>query len=797
MKHVRSAMAIAVAVTLSSGLASETIEEVIVTSSFVGQKISDIDNPLHVVDGDDLSTDATSSLGESLDNLLGVASADFGAATGQPIIRGMSGTRIGVLHNGMLNRDVSFLGADHPNDIDLSDIAQIEIVRGPSSLLYANGTIGGIINVVDNTIAREDFAESEFRFGVESQSVNDGEVGELSYRANMGGFNLSLSFKDSNLDNFDIPRGAIIHSEEEHHDEDHYDHEGEDHDEDHDDHEGEDHDEDHDEHEGEHDDHEGEEMSTLANSDFEAQAKRIGISKTGDWGYVGMSFSNNESVYGIPYHGEGHEGHERHGDEHEGERIFSVTDSDKFDIRGSFLLENGFLNRVDYSFRDSDYSLTEQHADGDGAHHSEEEHGDDHDGHDDHDGEGHDDGHHGEGPTTFKSESQEFGAVFDLSSDAFSQRFVVNYLDAENSIVGAESFMNPVFCKGMTFGYFLSREVGPFTMDVGIRHDRNERRGSLTRLNQHHDDHDDEEHDDEGHHDDHDDHEGEEHEDDHGIHDEHEGLAETDYFKTDFNNTSFALSLGRQLNDSLDLKLGFASVERAPSDAELFMNGPHLATGRFEVGNVAMDSEKSNNIDLTLNYESGNFFAGLTFFKNDVDSYIYLQDETGEEHEEHEEHHDDHGGLIRADYMQKDSEFEGYEFEVGTDIDLNTGTLSFLYGRDSVRGKFKDGTNIPRIVPARNMFSILYSGNDLKVKISLQDVEKQDDIAFNETSTSGHQLLDLKVTRSFQVGPKAEISVSLYGKNLLDEVARNHSSFVKDQVPLPGKNFGIRLSGKF
>jgi iron complex outermembrane receptor protein len=245
------------------------------------------------------------------------------------------------------------------------------------------------------------------------------------------------------------------------------------------------------------------------------------------------------------------------------------------------------------------------------------------------------------------------------------------------------------------------------------------------------------------------------------------------------------------------VKLGFAVMERAPSDIELFMNGPHLATGRFEVGNVGMDSEKSKNIDLSLDYESESFFAGLTLFINEVDSYIYLQDETEEEHEEHEEHEDDHGGMIRADYLQKDAEFEGYELEIGTDIALNSGVLSLMFGRDEVRGKFSDGSNILRMVPTRNMFSMIYTANDIKVKLSLQDVEKQNHIGLNETSTSGHQMLDLKVTRSFQFGQNAEINVTLYGKNLLDEVARNHSSFVKDQVPLPGKNFGIRLSGKF
>ena len=65
----------------------------------------------------------------------------------------MSGPRVKILKNGMVNRDVSGLGADHLNDVDLNDIEQIEIVKGPSSLLYANGTIGGIINVVDDCIA--------------------------------------------------------------------------------------------------------------------------------------------------------------------------------------------------------------------------------------------------------------------------------------------------------------------------------------------------------------------------------------------------------------------------------------------------------------------------------------------------------------------------------------------------------------------------------------------------------------------------------------------------------------------
>ena len=112
---------------------AQDIEEVVVTSSLVDS--NKITNPLYVIDGEDIIDDATTSLGDAIDSYLGVSIADYGAAVGQPIIRGMSGPRVKILKNGMVNRDVSGLGVDHLNDVDLNDVQQIEIVKGPSSLL--------------------------------------------------------------------------------------------------------------------------------------------------------------------------------------------------------------------------------------------------------------------------------------------------------------------------------------------------------------------------------------------------------------------------------------------------------------------------------------------------------------------------------------------------------------------------------------------------------------------------------------------------------------------------------------
>ena len=151
MKKFLNAIIVLIAFHSSYSKAQEIEETVVVTSAFIDT--SEINNPFYVIDGDEFADGPTSSLGEFIDDYLGVSIADYGAAVGQPIIRGMSGPRVKILKNGVVNRDVSGLGVDHLNDVDLHDISQVEIVKGPSSLLYANGTIGGIINVVDDCIS--------------------------------------------------------------------------------------------------------------------------------------------------------------------------------------------------------------------------------------------------------------------------------------------------------------------------------------------------------------------------------------------------------------------------------------------------------------------------------------------------------------------------------------------------------------------------------------------------------------------------------------------------------------------
>ena len=670
---------------------AQDIEELTVSSAFLDGDASSINNPIHVIQYSDFSKKGVSTLAESIDTLLGVSNQDYGASVGQPIIRGMSGNRVKVLNNGLVVRDVAFMGADHPIEVDIGGIQQIEIVKGPSSILYSNGAIGGIVNIVDSTISKEDVLENVFNVGFESQSVNDGDNFNINYSGSVDGFNLFFSHSHKNLDNFDIPDEAVIHEEEE---------------------------------EGH------EESSFLANSDSKMAATRLGISKTGDWGYYGISSVIIDQFNGVPFHGEEEHEEGEEEEEHEEERIFAVTDSSVINIEGEYLLD-GIVNSIAYSLRETDSSLTEQHAEEE--HEGEEEEEEEHEEH---------------GATTFTNNSEEAQIILDISNANNEQKLVFNLANSESSVVkevGTPS-MRPAETSESTIGYYLGTNFNELNMDLGIRYDQINVKGSKQTINN--------------------------------------GNSITNH-DLDFDNLSFSASFNRAISDNFEATLGISNVERAPSSTELLMNGKHMAIQRFELGSVSLDSEEASNIDLELSYELNDIKFNLLYFQNDIDNYIYLQDNANGTKLE---------GVVIANHSQKDAEFDGYEFSISSDFDLYDGNLAVLIGTDSVDGKFTDGTNIPRITPSRNIYSFVYTQDDLSVDLSLKEVKSQNDTAAGEEGTAGFELLDLMVSKSFSIYSDEDLTLSLFGTNLFNEIARNHASYVKNEVPLAGRNLGLRFN---
>ena len=131
------------------------LDDVFITSMGLKQSTSKSARPVTVLSGKELQTKMGTTIGDTLKNELGVTSQSFGAGVGTPVIRGQSGPRVRVMQNSLGNNDVSNLSPDHANAVNPIIAERIEVLRGPSTLLYGNGAIGGVVNVIDNRIPEQ------------------------------------------------------------------------------------------------------------------------------------------------------------------------------------------------------------------------------------------------------------------------------------------------------------------------------------------------------------------------------------------------------------------------------------------------------------------------------------------------------------------------------------------------------------------------------------------------------------------------------------------------------------------
>ena len=113
---------------------------------------SDSAAPSLTLSDDELRLKIGSSIGDTLKNELGISSQSFGPGVGAPVIRGQAGSRVRVLNNGIGSNDVSAISPDHATSVEPLLADRIEVLRGPATLLYGSGMMGGVVNVIDNRI---------------------------------------------------------------------------------------------------------------------------------------------------------------------------------------------------------------------------------------------------------------------------------------------------------------------------------------------------------------------------------------------------------------------------------------------------------------------------------------------------------------------------------------------------------------------------------------------------------------------------------------------------------------------
>lgn len=261
------------------------LDAVVVTASPLKGNAESVATPVEVLYGEDLDKAKSGTLGETVAKLPGVQTTYFGTGVGRPIIRGQEGPRVQVLSGGIGSMDASTVSADHAVSIEPFLADQIEVLKGPATLLFGSGAIGGAVNVVDGRLA--DTIPDEPLSGraeIRGNTVNDERTGMFRLDGVNGNWVLHVDGLVRDTDDYDIPGVAILHDHEE----------------------GEEHEE------------EPQPEGTLPNSSVKTRAGAIGATWLGEGGYFGLAGSTYRSNYGIPAGAHVH-GEEDHDHDHDGE----------------------------------------------------------------------------------------------------------------------------------------------------------------------------------------------------------------------------------------------------------------------------------------------------------------------------------------------------------------------------------------------------------------------------------------------------------------------------------------------
>jgi iron complex outermembrane recepter protein len=639
---------------------AETLDEIIVTASPLGERADETAQPVAVVRGQALLDHTGAQAGSAVEHLPGVQSSFFGAGVGRPIIRGLEGARVQVLSGGVSSMDASTVSPDHAVAIEPFLADQIEVLKGPATLLYGSGAIGGVVNIADGRLPEQVKLGASGRAELSGDSGANARLGALradyGVEAGSGAWMLHADAVYRDQDNYEIPDQA---------------------------------------------------ESTLAGTGLESRNAGVSASYLGESARFGLSLSQFNSLYGIP-------------EEEEAEETASLSPSsrsksvdasgvridleqDRIDVSAALLELGDFFEQAEIRYGSNDY----QHV---------------------------------------ELEGDEVGTLFDVQSHEARLETVHAGLIGEGKgalgltndqrdfkAIGEEAFVP--FSKSRGVGLFTVQHIesGAWHTDVGVRFDRVKLRA--------------------------------------------EGFAErSDSLRTASFATRYSMESGLQLTLNLD------RAERAPVAEELFSEGAHIAAQSYERGDADLEKESSFNAELGahLHLEDTHFSASV--YRNRFNDFIYQQD----------------GNEIIDDlplqiWTQADARFTGVELQASTALmqDETIGTLRGEVIFDRVNARLDAGGNLPRIAPQRVGANLTWALNSWQARLGAVRNGKQDRTAEFESSTDGFTRVDLDLSRDFTLGDAANAQVFLRVRNATDQLARAHTSFLKEFAPLPGRNIGL------
>lgn len=660
-------LTLAIGLTLAPAAWSATIEldSSLIRASALDTPAQQMTTPAAVLDGDALVLRREATLGDTLDSLPGVRASGFGAGASRPQIRGLDGARVRVMSDGVDVLDASTLSQDHAVSVEPLLTERIEVLRGPATLLYGGGAIGGVVNLIDKKVPTYVPANGyEGEVELRANSVANEGAGLFGLTVGQGNVALRVEGVKRQADDYELPDSS--------------------------------------------------DKQLGAYNDTESYS--LGGSFIGARGYLGLAYSRQENRYGLlahehvecdPHgdhwhcgdHGHGHD-HDHDDHEHEDEAVPYITlRQNRWDLRGE-------LNDPLPGFELARLRV------------------------------GHSDYRHAE------METGEAAAIFDNQASEARVELTHRPLFGWHGVLGgqttrrdfqrwtAENPMPQTLTRNHALFLLEEYTAGAWRYELGSRYEWQD--------------------------------------------------IDADAGAPDTEHSGVSLSAGVVWTFAPEYSLGvsLSRSQRLPSAEELYAYGPHAASRTIEKGNPQLEEETARNAEITLRKFAGATTFSLGLFHNQVADFIYAAD-LGR---------NPGGGYREVEYRQADALLTGFEGEIRHQF--TEATALTLFG-DRVRGRLKDGGDLPRIPADRLGLRLEQAlGNGVSGDLSFQRVQRQDRLAEFETETAGYNLLAAGLSWQGALS-EGDWLVYLKADNLLDVEARQHSSLIKDEVVLPGRNLTL------
>jgi len=656
------------------------LDEVVLSLPFnqtLGKSVIKVDK----INFNDLNPILQQYISKSISKLPGVSILSTGPGVSKPSIRGLSYDRVVVYSQGVRLENQQW-GDEHGIGVSTSGISSIEVIKGPSYVLYGSDAMGGVLYVEPERYS-SDFSVDYM--GLYNSNYN-GITNNLGLKGSSGKFSYIARANMVDNQSFSTPDGEV-------------------------------------------------ENTWFKENDVQAGLKYETEKFSSD-----LRLTMNFSELGLPHMEEGHDDHDDHDeeghDDHDEEGHDDHEDhEDHYQELSHTTLT--WVNTFDLG-NDHQLNVTLGRQLNDrkefGGHEEEE-------GHDDHDEEGHDDhdDHEGHEEGEAELDMQLSTNTLDVSlvmpqSDNLNLTIGTNFLSQENKNFGHEELIPDAEKKD--FGLYA---LGQITMEngaalLGVRYDNRS--------------------------------------------------ISSDMGSADFSNFNGSVGIKRDFENST-LRFNIGSGYRAPNLIELFADGVHHGTFRYERGNLNLVAEKSFQTDISFDINNDDSSVSFDLFYNDISDYIYISPSSDRE-----------DGFAVYDYMQQDSELYGGEISFAKKTGFDW--LSYNTSLEYIFAESADGEALPFISPLtfNQVFNIDISSN-YSFEIDFLAKAKQGRVSMFEEETDGYSVLNLSgnwMTSFLDNDLNIFWSISnVFDKEYYDHLSRFKTAGIEEM----GRNISVGLKYNF